>query len=71
MIKAGAEILVATKHATAKEGQKYGNWTVLAKFETEQALNDFYDSEDYEQFKKLRIETLSNGSNFLSIPRAT
>jgi len=64
----GGELLFATKEVTVKEGQSYGCWTILAKFESEDALNKFYESEEYAPLKKLRIDKLSNGGNLLAIP---
>ena len=68
LIKSGAEVLVATQDAITKEGQGYGNWTVLAKFANEEAANNFYDSEEYAPLKKLRIEKHSNGGNLFLVP---
>ncbi|WP_166424614.1 DUF1330 domain-containing protein [Paraglaciecola sp. 20A4] len=56
--KAGAEVLVMTQDAITKEGHYYGNWTVLAKFKSEESA----------PLKKLRIEKHSNGGNFVLLP---
>jgi len=66
--KAGGKILFATPEVTVKEGESYGCWTILAKFESEDAVNRFYDSEEYAPLKKLRIEKHSNGGNLFVIP---
>ncbi len=66
--KAGAEVLVMTQDAITKEGHNYGNWTVLAKFKSEESANMFYNSEAYAPLKKLRIEKHSNGGNFVLLP---
>jgi uncharacterized protein (DUF1330 family) len=65
---AGAEVLVATQDASVKEGQGFGNWTVLAKFQSEESANNFYTSKKYAPLKKLRVEKHSNGGNVMLFP---
>lgn len=63
LLKAGAEILVATAEAEVLEGDWPGCWTVVFRFASEDAAKGWYDSEEYEFFKNLRIKKLSNFTN--------
>ena len=68
LLKAGAEILVGTPDAETLEGEWLGCWTVIFKFSSEDAARGWYDSAEYEPFKKLRIEKLSNFANAVLLP---
>lgn len=68
LLKAGAEILVGTPDAETMEGEWQGCWTVIFKFVSEDVAKGWYNSAEYEPFKKLRIEKLSNFSNVAILP---
>ena len=68
LTEAGAEVLVATAEATVHEGEWSGNWTVIARFESEPEAMRWYQSEAYELWKHLRIEKLTNSNNVVLVP---
>lgn len=61
-------LLCATKHGMTLEGKPFGNWTVLARFESAEDAGAFYQSEAYAPLKKLRLEELTTGAQAFSFP---
>ncbi|NVJ59628.1 MAG: DUF1330 domain-containing protein [Gammaproteobacteria bacterium] len=68
LIKAGAEILVATQSGEVLEGEWSGNWTVISKFPNSEAVNSWYNSKEYSLFKKMRVTELINNGNIIVLP---
>ena len=64
----GAEVLAATDEGEVLEGERSGNWTVIIKFPSSEAANNWYKSEDYAPLKKARIERLSNSGMVMLVP---
>ncbi len=62
------EVLVASNNIFPIEGEWDGNWCVIVRFPDKSNAMAFYDSEDYAELKRLRIEVLSEGSNLVSLP---
>jgi len=65
---AGAEILVASRKAKVLEGEWTGNWTVITKFPNAGSANAWYNSKEYQFFKKMRVEKLTNSGNIMLLP---
>lgn len=64
----GAEILVATPEAEVLEGDWQGNWTVVVKLPSADAIHQLYESEKYAPFKKARVEVLTNDNTLAVFP---
>ncbi|MDX1781378.1 MAG: DUF1330 domain-containing protein [Thalassovita sp.] len=54
IIAAGGEILVATPEVTVAEGNYPHNWTVIVRFESQEAALGFYTSEEYQAVIPIR-----------------
>ena len=63
----GAEVLAADANARALEGEWPGNWTVIIKFPSKDAMTAFYQSERYAPLKDLRINKLSDAGSVASV----
>jgi len=61
-------LLSATKRGMTLEGKPFGNWTVLARFESAEDAGAFYQSAAYAPLKKLRLEELTEGAQAFSFP---
>jgi uncharacterized protein (DUF1330 family) len=68
LMKAGAEVLVGSPEVEVLEGEWPGCWTVLFRFPSIEAAKGWYDSEEYEPFKQLRIQKLTNFTNAALLP---
>jgi putative NADPH-quinone reductase/uncharacterized protein (DUF1330 family) len=70
LIGRGVEIMsaAATVDLQVKEGEWPDCWNVLFKFPSQDAFDQFWSSEAYAPFKKLRREKLSNGGHVLIMP---
>lgn len=64
-------LLSATKRGMTLEGEPFGNWTVLVRFESSKDAGAFYQSDAYAPLKKLRLETLTDGAKAFSFPAET
>lgn len=59
----GAKVLVATPTVNSLEGDWVGNWTVVIEFPSEEAaMSDWYNSDDYVDVRKLRMDSTSIGN---------
>ena len=59
----GAKVLVATPTVNSLEGDWVGNWTVVIEFPSEEAaMADWYNSDDYVEVQKLRMDSTSMGN---------
>lgn len=63
-----AEIIIATPKVEVKEGQWPANWTIMAKFASEEAAMGWYESEEYLPFIKLRQDKLVNSGSVIMFP---
>lgn len=65
--KYGAEILVADYEAKPIEGKARGVNAVL-RFESEEAVMNFYYAPEYQPLKKLRLDSTKNGTIIMAKP---
>lgn len=65
--KHNAEILVADYEAKSIEGKARGANAVL-RFESEEAVMNFYNDPEYQPLKKLRLDSTKNGAIILAKP---
>lgn len=63
----GGEVLVAEPAAEMLEGSWCGNWTVVIRFPDTASARAWYDSADYEPFKRLRADQLTRSSNVVFV----
>jgi uncharacterized protein (DUF1330 family) len=63
--KHGAEVLVADYEAKTLEGQGRGV-IILLKFESEEAVMNWYNDPDYAPVKKIRIDSTKNTTAILA-----
>jgi len=63
----GAEILVADYETKSIEGQARGINAVL-RFESEEAVMNFYNAPEYQRLKKLRLDSTKNGTIIMTKP---
>ncbi|WNC66971.1 NAD(P)H-dependent oxidoreductase [Thalassotalea nanhaiensis] len=68
LMERGVEILSATADTQIKEGEWPNTWDVLFKFPSQDDFDDFWDSEAYAPFKKIRREELTHGGNVVIMP---
>jgi len=68
LVDAGADILVASRNGEVLEGEWSGNWTVITKFPSKQAVKKWYNSKEYDYFKKMRVEELMDNGNIVLLP---
>ena len=59
--KVGAEVLAVSPAPVVLEGEWTGNWTVVLKFPSMEAAQQWYESEEYQPLKELRIKELTDG----------
>ena len=68
---AGAEVLAASPNHTLLEGEWPGNWTVIIKFESEEAALAWYQSDAYQtDTRPIRLDSTSL-NNLLLVPSFT
>jgi uncharacterized protein (DUF1330 family) len=65
--KAGAEVLVSSQHAVVAEGEGGANWTIIVRFETEEAFTAFNADPAYQPLKKLRLEKLTRSGKIFHV----
>ena len=56
----GIEMIAGTATPTTKEGPFSGNWAAILRFPSMEVAEAWYDSADYEPFKNLRINELTD-----------
>ncbi len=64
----GGEVLAATPRTQAIEGEWYGNWTVIVRFESADKAQKFMASPEYAPLRKIRVEQLTEGGNIALVP---
>lgn len=59
----GAEVLAVSPTPAVLEGKWAGNWTVVVRFPSMQAAQEWYQSPEYQPLKELRINELTNSGS--------
>ncbi|MEM7542316.1 MAG: DUF1330 domain-containing protein [Pseudomonadota bacterium] len=59
----GIEVLAASGETQVLEGEWDENWTVILKFPSLKTAQSWYNSEEYEPLKALRINELTSGGS--------
>ena len=59
----GVEMIAGSMTPTTKEGSFNGNWAAVLRFPSMEVAEAWYNSADYEPFKKLRIDELTDFSS--------
>jgi len=54
------EMLAGTMSPSTIEGDFSGNWAAILKFTSLEAAHEWYNSADYEPFKNLRLDELTD-----------
>jgi len=54
------EMLAGTMSSSTIEGDFSGNWAAILKFTSLEAAHEWYNSADYEPFKNLRLNELTD-----------
>ena len=65
---AGAEVLVATGDPKVVEGSYDNNWTVIIKFPSQSAYDDWYASDAYAPLIDIRQKLTAETSTMLLLP---
>ncbi len=56
----GVEMIAGSTTPTTKEGSFSGNWAAVLRFPSMEVAEAWYNSADYEPFKNLRINELTD-----------
>ena len=67
LVERGVEILSATADAKIVEGNWPDSWDVLFKFPSQEDFEDFWSSDAYAPFKKLRREQLTKSDGAIAV----
>jgi len=70
----GVEMIAGTMTPVTVEGDFRGNWAAILKFSSMDAAHAWYDSGDYEPYKNLRLNELTDFTSVVfveSLPAAT
>ena len=59
----GVEMIAGSMTPTTKEGSFNGNWAAVLRFPSMEVAEAWYNSADYEPFKDLRINELTDFSS--------
>jgi len=63
----GVQMIAGTPTPTTREGDFNGNWAAILRFSSMEAAQAWYDSEEYEPFKQLRINELTDSGSIVFI----
>ena len=63
----GAQMIAGSPTPTIREGEFDGNWAAILRFASMEAALAWYDSADYEPFKQLRINELTDSNSIIFI----
>ena len=63
----GVEMIAGSTTPTTKEGSFSGNWAAVLRFPSMEVAEAWYESEDYEPFKKLRINELTDSGSLVFV----
>lgn len=60
LMKHGGQMIAGTPAPTVKEGEWDGNWAAVLQFPSMEAAEGWYNSEEYQPYKSLRINELQS-----------
>ena len=60
LLKHGGQMIAGTPAPEVKEGDWDGNWAAVLQFPTMEAAEGWYNSEEYQPYKNLRINELQS-----------
>jgi uncharacterized protein (DUF1330 family) len=63
----GVQMVAGSPAPTTREGEFDGNWAAILRFPSMDAAQAWYDSADYEPFKQLRINELTDSNSIVFI----
>ncbi|MEI7780533.1 MAG: DUF1330 domain-containing protein [Planctomycetota bacterium] len=65
--RSGVQMVAGSATPTTREGDFDGNWAAILRFSNMEAALAWYDSADYEPFKQLRINELTDSNSIIFI----
>ena len=65
LASAGVEMIAGTPAPTTREGGFDGNWAAILRFPSMAAAMAWYDSAEYEPYKQLRINELTDSNSIV------
>jgi len=63
----GVEMIAGSTTPATKEGVFSGNWAAVLRFPSMEVAEAWYDSADYEPFKNLRINELTDSGSLVFV----
>ena len=60
LLKHGGQMIAGTPEPNVKEGDWTGNWAAVLRFPSIEAAEGWYNSEEYQPYKDLRINELQS-----------
>ena len=60
LLKHGGQMIAGTPSPKVKEGDWTGNWAAVLRFPNMEAAEGWYNSEEYQPYKNLRINELQS-----------
>ena len=60
LLKHGGQMIAGTPAPNVKEGDWNGNWAAVLQFPSMEAAEGWYNSEEYQPYKNLRINELQS-----------
>jgi uncharacterized protein (DUF1330 family) len=63
----GVEMIAGSTTPTTKEGSFSGNWAAVLRFPSMEVAEAWYNSADYEPFKDMRINELTDFSTLVFV----
>ena len=60
LLKHGGQMIAGTPSPKVKEGDWNGNWAAVLRFPSMEAAEGWYNSEEYQPYKNLRINELQS-----------
>jgi uncharacterized protein (DUF1330 family) len=60
LIKHGGQLIAGTPTPSVKEGDWNGNWAAVLQFPSMEAAENWYNDEEYQPYKNLRINELQS-----------
>jgi len=67
LMKLGGQMIAGTPAPTVLEGQWDGSWAAILRFPSMEMAKTWYNSEEYQPLKELRINELTEGGQILLI----
>ncbi len=65
--KLGAKVVAVSANLKVLEGKWGGNWTVILRFPSVSVAEKWFNSVEYQPFKDLRINELTNGGTAILV----